>query len=375
MTFKYKILSIDGGGIRGIIPATILAKIEEKIQKPIASCFDLIAGTSTGGLIALALTTPTDDNQNQPKYTAQDLVNIYSGEEGKGIFTKRDNWSLPKIGLFQPLLEPALSIANNFLNLGLSEPKELLNSKYTSKKRDEIFKKILGEDALLQDSLTEVLIPSYDTQLRLPVFFTSNISQQVLNGTRFYKLCEGFKSYQAAMATSAAPTYFKPYNAAFSISGKQRYSLIDGGVFANNPTTIAIVQGMKSYKDEHEDGLNLNDILVVSIGTGYTKSEYKFKDVENWGSIKWIKPIISITFDGQSDVAALQLEQLLSEQQYYRFSSLLPPGTYSAQDQVNEAFDDTSDVNIENLKKLADTIYQQKESKLNDLCQILLDHN
>jgi patatin-like phospholipase/acyl hydrolase len=316
----------------------------------------------------LALTTPSEDNRNKPKYTAQKLVDIYSGEQGKSIFTKRDNWSLP---WFKPFLEPALSMANKFLNLGLSEPKELLNSKYTSKRRDEVFREILGENTLLTNCLTEIFIPSYDTQLRLPVFFTSNIQQEVLEGSRFHKLCEGFKSYQAAMATSAAPTYFKPYNDVFSIRGSERYSLIDGGVFANNPTAIAIVQAMKSYQDEHNQKLDLNDILVVSIGTGYTKPRYDFKDVQNWGLLNWSKPIISITFDGQSDVVALQLEQLLSQERYYRFSSFLPPSAYSVKDNVSEDIDDTTDKNIANLKRLGDTICQQNSNQLNNLCQIL----
>ena len=67
-----KILSIDGGGIRGIIPAIILSRIEEKTLKPIAELFDLIAGTSTGGLLALALTKPSPDSI--PQYSAKKLI-------------------------------------------------------------------------------------------------------------------------------------------------------------------------------------------------------------------------------------------------------------------------------------------------------------
>lgn len=83
MSKTIKILSIDGGGIRGIIPALILAEIEQRTGKPICQMFDLIAGTSTGGILALGLTRP--DDTGQPAYRAEDLVRLYK-TEGPVIF-------------------------------------------------------------------------------------------------------------------------------------------------------------------------------------------------------------------------------------------------------------------------------------------------
>jgi uncharacterized protein len=96
MTYKYKILSIDGGGIRGIIPAIVLAEIERRTGKPIADSFDMIAGTSTGGILALGLTKPHNRHPSQPQYSASDLINLYR-IEGKRIFQekfpgKTDEW-------------------------------------------------------------------------------------------------------------------------------------------------------------------------------------------------------------------------------------------------------------------------------------------
>ena len=87
MPYKFKVLSIDGGGIRGIIPAIILKEIEKRTQKRISGMFDLIAGTSTGGILALGLTKPHPYNNGQPHYEAVDLIELYR-EEGKHIFNE-----------------------------------------------------------------------------------------------------------------------------------------------------------------------------------------------------------------------------------------------------------------------------------------------
>src|SRR2546421_11063200 len=94
-----KILSIDGGGIRGIIPATVLAEIEKRTKKPIAKLFDLIAGTSTGGIIALALTKP--NYEGKPEYQAQDVVDLYE-LKGQNIF-HQSMWH--RLNTFNNLIE------------------------------------------------------------------------------------------------------------------------------------------------------------------------------------------------------------------------------------------------------------------------------
>jgi uncharacterized protein len=88
MADVFKVLSIDGGGLRGIIPAMVLAEIEERTGRPIAETFDLIAGTSTGGILALGLTMPGDGGK--PRYTAKELIRIYE-EQGARIFSHRAN--------------------------------------------------------------------------------------------------------------------------------------------------------------------------------------------------------------------------------------------------------------------------------------------
>jgi patatin-like phospholipase/acyl hydrolase len=139
-----KVLSIDGGGIRGIIPAMILSEIERRAQRPISELFHLTAGTSTGGILALGLTKP--DGQGKPEYTAEKLIMFYEAE-GKRIFSSplkhriRTAWSLSE-------------------------------EKYSSEGIEGVSYEYFGE-ARLKDALADVLIASYEIERRSPFFFKS----------------------------------------------------------------------------------------------------------------------------------------------------------------------------------------------------------
>lgn len=143
----------------------------------------------------------------------------------------------------------------------------------------------------IKEALTEVLITSYATNIRMPLFFTSNPKkeQEHKKSETFCVICEGYKMVQAALATSAAPTYFKPY-VITSLNRRPVYTLIDGGVFANNPTSIAIIEAMNSYKLKTGEDIDLHEILVVSIGTGRKTRKLDIEDIESWGQLRWIDP-------------------------------------------------------------------------------------
>ncbi|MCJ8279083.1 MAG: patatin-like phospholipase family protein [Rivularia sp. ALOHA_DT_140] len=184
MSFKYKLLSLDGGGIRGIIPAIILKEIEKRTQKRIWELFDLIAGTSTGGFLAMVLTMPNPDNPSLTRYSMDEIIDMYR-KDGKNIF-------------HEPFLET------------LTDADDLLRPKYPSKGREKVAKKYF-QDVALKDALTNIFITSYDIELRLPVFFINNSRFERHTGTSFRKFCTDYKMVEAAMATSAAPTFFEPY--------------------------------------------------------------------------------------------------------------------------------------------------------------------
>ncbi|MDF5726452.1 MAG: patatin-like phospholipase family protein, partial [Rhizonema sp. PD38] len=140
---KYKILAIDGGGIRGIIPAMILAEIEKRTLKPISSLFDLIAGTSTGGILALGLTKPglidALDGSLLPEYSAENLLQIYI-EYGAEIF-------------YEPFFEKILGQLEDIF----------IQPKYSSEGREEIIRQYFGY-APLDKNLKEVFVTSYDIE-------------------------------------------------------------------------------------------------------------------------------------------------------------------------------------------------------------------
>lgn len=342
MSFKYKVLSIDGGGIRGIIPAIILKEIETRTKKRIWELFDLIAGTSTGGFLAMILTIPNPDNPNTARYSMEEIINMYR-EDGKDIF-------------HEPFLE------------SLTEVDDLLRPKYPSKGRERVAQKYF-QDTALKDALTNIFITSYDIELRVPVFFINNPRFERHSGTSFRKLCTDYKMIEASMATSAAPTYFKPYKLGMrGCDDDGDYALVDGAVFANNPTALAIVEAI-IYSQNQGNEVRLEDILVTSIGTGSLTRKFPYNEAKNWGKLQWIQPLINIFLDGASEVANYQLRQLLPDaqnihKQYYRFQKELT--------EANDDLDNTTEENIELLEKVADTIISEQSREIDKLCEQLL---
>lgn len=345
---KYKILSIDGGGIRGIIPALILAEIEKRTLKPISSLFDLIAGTSTGGILALGLTKPhldlnVSDGSPIAEYSAEQLAELYV-EYGAEIF-------------YEPFLEHMLGPLEDMF----------VQPKYASDGREEIMRKYFG-NAPLEKNLKEVFVTSYDIEQRIPIFFTNKIEKQQTESKKFRKLSVGFTLTDAAMATSATPTYFPPYRVATSHNPNGFYTLVDGGLIANNPANLAIMEA-KISKQDKRPVLHTDDMLVVSLGTGSLTSVYTYNEVKNWGLLQWGRPLLNIVMDGGSEVVAGELERLFEpgdkeiKGSYYRFQTFLTGDL--------EAIDNVKSENIRHLKALAHRLITEKSQQIDELCSIL----
>jgi predicted acylesterase/phospholipase RssA len=304
------VLSIDGGGIRGIIPAMVLAELERLTGRRTAGLFDLIAGTSTGGILACALTKPGEDGA--PQWRAADLVGLYE-KEGPRIFSR--------------------SVFHRIRSV-----EGLADEKYPSGPIDEVMREYLG-DACLKDALTRVLITSYEVERRMPFFFKSWRAQQ----DSYYD----FSMCHVARATSAAPTYFEVERV------PPDWSLIDGGVFANNPAMCAYAEAVR---------LGLGpDIRVVSLGTGELTRRLPYDDVKDWGVVEWVRPLIDVIFDGVSDTVDYQLRHLLDKDRYMRVQTML-----------TEASDDLDDATEENLRLLrlqAERLVQ--ETDFDDLLALL----
>ncbi|ABA21243.1 Patatin [Trichormus variabilis ATCC 29413] len=345
---RYKILSIDGGGIRGIIPALLLAEIERRTQEPIFSLFDLIAGTSSGGILALGLTKPRLNSSEElplAEYTAEDLVQLFL-EYGVEIFYEP---------LFERLLGPLEDI--------------FLQPKYPSTSKEEILRQYLGKTPLV-NNLKEVFVTSYDIEQRIPVFFTNQLEKQQIESKNSHNLCGNVSLLDAALATSATPTYFAPHRIVSPENSAIAYTLIDGGVFANNPAHLAILEAQISSKRKAQTVLNQEDILVVSLGTGSPTSAYPYKEVKNWGLLQWGRPLLNIVFDGGSGVVSGELEQLFEPSDkeaksfYYRFQTLL--------DAELEAIDNTKLQNTRQLQAIAHKLISEKSQQIDELCELLL---
>jgi patatin-like phospholipase/acyl hydrolase len=315
MSEPVKVLSIDGGGIRGIIPATVLAEIERRTGRAIADLFDLIAGTSTGGLIALALAAPGEDGR--PRWRAADLVALYEAE-GARIFSR--------------------SLRRRLLS-GFG----LLDERYSDRGLEAALERYLGE-ARLSQALTPVLVSAYSLEKRGPFFFKTSRARE--NPRRDYPMRE------AGRATAAAPTYFEPEQVVDQDG--EPVGLVDGGVCLNNPA-------MSAYAEARREGAD--DILVASLGTGEQTRPIAFEKARTWGALEWARPLLDVMFDGMSDVVDYQLDHVLGSQRYYRFQTRL--------DRAQDELDDASARNLALLNEEAAELITEAGPRIDELCAAL----
>jgi patatin-like phospholipase/acyl hydrolase len=318
-----KILSIDGGGVRGIIPALILAEIEAMTGKPIARLFDLIAGSSTGGNLALGFVKP-DANGNP-----QD-----SAAAGAILYEK----NCPRI------FSRTLSQKFNPVDI-------LFEEKFSSAGLHEIMEGYYGETRLDQ-AITPVLITAYEIEKRTAYFFRSESAKGDDKNNFFMK--------DVVYSTTAAPTFFEPARVQ-DIARSDFYSFVDGGVFANNPALCAYAEARKMFPSEE-------DFMIVSLGTGELTQPILYHQAKGWGVAQWARPVFSVVLDGISSAVDQQLWQLLPTgntmaNRYYRFQPTLTPESSS--------FDNTSPENIETLKNLSKDLITNNQEALSLLCQQL----
>jgi patatin-like phospholipase/acyl hydrolase len=308
MAGLFKILAIDGGGIRGIIPATVLMEIERQTGKRVAELFDLVAGTSTGGILAVGLAKPGRDGR--PEYAAGDLRELYL-REASTIFPR---------SFWRKALRP-------------------VTEKYPAGGIESVLKKFFG-DGRLKEALCNLLVTSYEIRLRQPWFFRADRAR--LDPSYDFAL------WEVARATSAAPTYFPPARL-----GNGKWALIDGGTFANNPALCAYAEARQMHPDA--------EILVVSVGTGRHAEAIRYRP----GLLGWAAPILDVVFDGVSRATEYQMEQLLPPVQgarrYYRCQTDLEDG--------EDAMDRSDSASLRRLVERADRLVAEKMPELGELCE------
>jgi uncharacterized protein len=304
----------------------VLAELERRTRRATCQLFDLIAGTSTGGILALGLVTPQADGR--PAYSAADLVGLYE-HEGAAIFGA-------SLWLRIPVLRTLL---------------ELVGTKYPARNIEQVLGRFFG-DVRLSQALVPVLVTGYELEKRDPWFFRSERAKT--------RPGYDFPMRDVARATSAAPTYFPPLGIGVPRPERTR-ALVDGGVFANNPAMCAYVEARTSYPDA-------SDVLVVTLGTGQTARPIHYRQAKGWGIAGWARPLLSVVFDGESDVVDYQLEHLLEPgpgglRRHYRFQAALDP--------AESAIDDASPGHLERLKALAQHIIAHNDAALTALAGVL----
>ncbi len=300
----------------------VLAEIERQKKQPACELFDLIAGTSAGGIIALGVTAPGQGGK--PLHSAEELAGFFV-EDGPQIFSSCLLRTLKTFG-------------------------GLLEQKYSASGLEAALQHNLG-DALLSEALCDVLITSYDVQSHDPLFFKSRQARK--RPDRDYPM------RVVARATSAAPTYFEPEHVIppVHVSGKPRdYALVDGGTFANNPAMCAYAEA-KRHDPE-------TDILVVSLGTGRLAESIPFRKAKHWGLVEWARPLLGVIMDGSSAAIDYQLNQVLGRDVlHYRFQTELKG--------VSDSLDDVSKDNIEGLSKLAKELIKESAKSIAAVCKLL----
>ena len=312
-----KVLCIDGGGIRGLIPALVLAEIERRTGRRIADMVDLVAGTSTGGILACALTRPGPDGG--PLYTADELAAIYV-EEGPRIFHRS-------------LLKRIFSVEG------------WLDERYEDDGLNAALERYLG-DARLSGALVDVLVTAYDITDRFAFFFRSARART--------DPAYDFPLVGVTRAGSAAPSYFEPAEVT-DVAGTRTYPLIDGGVFAVNPSMCAFADVAAAGRDGELQ-------LMLSLGTGEQTRAYTFEQTRWWGQLEWARPLLDIVFDGVADTTEFIAGTLMGDR-YIRM-----------QTELNIASDDLDDASEENLAALrteAEQLIAASEDKIERACAIL----
>ncbi len=334
MNKQTRILTIDGGGIRGLIPARVLLSLEHKLQQHtgrsdarLAECFDLIAGTSTGGLITCLLLAP-GSIPLKPAFSAQEIVNLYL-EHGPKIFDA-------------PLLKRISSMGG------------VLDERYDAGGLENLIDERFGNLSLSQ-LIKPCLITAYDVATRKTVFFTQHDARSAK---------QDYPIKVVARATSAAPTYFEamPYGGDTITN-----AYVDGGLFANNPTMCAYVEAYRKL-DGQPTAANM---VVLSLGTGQIERPYPYETVRDWGMLEWARPLIDIMMSGVSETVDYQMQQLFAahgrSDSYLRLQATIPTNARELAE-----LDNVDPANMERLLALGTQLADENEAKLDAIVAKLL---
>jgi uncharacterized protein len=351
---SFRILAVDGGGIRGIIPATILATLEENTGRPIVELFDLVVGTSTGGILALGLTAP--DGKGAPKNKAADLLDLYGSRAedvfpggGKISWTQRlsstrdpSEWSRDPIGILNRV---AQRIGAPFGG----NPRFGGPGRYFSSGLETVLDQYVSNNNLV-DALGDVIVTSYDLAYGNPVLFSSRPRAGYVSDVPMKVV---------ARATSAGPTYFAPQP--LPVEGRQ-LALVDGGVYINNPSLLALVEGSAASERAGRP------IALVSLGTG-TRNAASPRTLAEVNQGNWLviaRMVMEAAMTGGGELAESVLGRIVGSGdggRYWRIQTTIG--------KCNFSMDDSSPENLKCLRALASQVVDEHEGELTEIADVL----
>jgi uncharacterized protein len=265
----FQVLALDGGGYKGIFAAAVLAAVEQAYSVEITGHFDLVVGTSAGGIIALALAA------GRRPY---EIVDFFVAN-GKDIFPH----------------SPARSI------------RWLLRAKYQSEPLSRALRLVLGDTTLL-DACIPLVVPSYELDNGEVHLFKTRHHERLTHDWRI-------RMVDVAMATSAAPTYFPAHDI-------DSVRLIDGGLWANNPVMVGLVEAVSLF------GAKLEDIRILSVGTTQETRKRSSK-LAHGGLLAWRKDALDLALRGQSAGSSAMAEHLLGNDRLVRIDPAVPPNIFA----------------------------------------------
>lgn len=305
----YRILAIDGGGVRGLIPAIWLARLEKELGHPINRYFDLVAGTSTGSLLACAVANGTSMEETAKIYIDR-AAQVFP--QGDGRFWQN---------------------AKRFVTQRFSGPQYKADGMQTTLK-----------DVFNERKFGECKIPTMVTTYNL-------LNRRALMLKSWRTDHADLPMWEVCAASSSAPTFFPSH---VMRVGMADLPLVDGGVVAASPAAAALTEAIRLNREEGT-GRNLDDYVVVSLGTGVSTRHISIEEGLSWGPWDWAIPLFDIVFDGNRQAVNYMCRNLLLAENYIRVQVRL--------DAASSDMDNADATNINALAAVAQNYMAQDEGK------------
>jgi uncharacterized protein len=320
----FRILSLDGGGIRGAISAAILSEVEKMVGSPLNQYFDLIAGTSTGSILAAAIAKGL---------TSENILQLYRNK-GKRIFPYSNLYSLERLKVIA--------------QYGLSAPK------FSERGLIQVLQEELGETKLSEIGKSpRLLMTAYETIERQFVVFKS---------WRRLDPWANIPVWEACVCSASAPTFFPAHKLTVQLEkGSKTYVLIDGGIGANNPTACAVAEALYL-------GHFIKDISILSIGSGMPKpkpqEQAEWARASGWGVFQWIWEgrLIRVLLDASADVNDYITTQVMNPPELE--GKVSPPYLRLQPEIGSDRIDDASQENVDKLARIGREFAEQKKDAI-----------